>query len=52
MEKVSDDKYKSESIDLEQINKDTYDLTLKAVQLVDNYLEKEHCSRQGRGVIS
>jgi hypothetical protein len=48
MEKVSDDEYTSESIDLEQINKNTYDLTLKAVQLVENYLEKGYCIQQGR----
>jgi hypothetical protein len=44
MEKVLDGEYASELIDLEQINKDTYDLTLKAVKLVDNYLEKGYCS--------
>jgi hypothetical protein len=47
IEKVSDDT--SEPKDLEQINKDTYDLTLKAVQLVDNYLEKGYCSNRPKG---
>jgi hypothetical protein len=39
-ERVSDCGYTFEPEDLEQINKDTYDLTHKAVQLVDNCLEK------------
>jgi hypothetical protein len=49
MEKVLDGEYASELIDPEQINKDTYDLTLKAVKLIDNYLEKGYCSSRAVG---
>ena len=49
MEKVLGGEYASELIDPEQINKDTYDLTLKAVKLIDNYLEKGYCSSRAVG---